>query len=153
MAEVKSSVAAELEVEHRGLNRDIAFIKSALPSEDEDIDFGHWRLKFLWQLRDFKNRLLKHFDLEELGGFMSEVLTLKPEYTPRVDALKSEHEDVSRQIDDLVERIKNMTRFKKADMKNLRIKVNDLMMTLSHHENEEHELLQRAYYRDYGGGA
>jgi len=149
----KLSIASELEDDHIGLNKDIAAIMQLLELEIDKTDFQRWRLRFLWNLRDFKNRLLKHFDLEEVGGFMTEVVSIKPEFSAKVGDLKDEHEKISRELDDILMMLKRLEKLEGDSMDLIKTRLQQLMTSLGKHENEEHQLLQKAYYRDYGGPA
>ncbi|NIR49058.1 hypothetical protein GWO43_11455 [candidate division KSB1 bacterium] len=149
----KSEMASRLVQDHKGLNEDIGALKIFMMKEVEPRDFGDWRLEFVWQLRDFKNRLLKHFDLEEEGGFMADVLEAAPHSENQINALKAEHDQIVVNLDDVMDQLKAMEARDVTRLNNIRMAVNDIFSVLREHENQEHTLMQRAYFREYGGPA
>lgn len=151
MAKAKAEVAAKVEKDHAHINHDIGKIKISMMKEVSGEAFSNWKLEFVWELRDFKNRLLKHFDLEEEGGFMQDVLTIAPQSERKVKELKMEHSEIIADLDRILVRLKNMQGKDDKRLQEIRVALNDLTATLRQHETEEHELLQRAYYREYGG--
>lgn len=68
----------KVEKERVLLNKAFREIKLTIMQKITAEEFQHWRLEFLWQLRDFKNSLPKHFDLDEEGGFMRDILKVAP---------------------------------------------------------------------------
>ncbi|MFQ5605310.1 MAG: hemerythrin domain-containing protein [bacterium] len=153
MAQIKSKIAQQVEKDHDLLRQDIGDLKITFWEEVLPEDFSNWRLECIWQLRDFKNRLLKHFDLEEEGGFMQDVLNVAPQAERQVQQLKAEHEQISAQLDEVLAELKEMPEKDAKSLDTIRTKLNDIMNTIRKHENEEHKLLQKAYYREYGGPA
>ncbi len=139
--------------DHEILNQEMGKLKIIIWQEISDSDFSDWRLDCLWQLRDFRNCLLKHFDLEEEGGFMAEVLRVAAHEERKINELKSEHDQMIALLDETINIFKEMQARDPARVETIRARVNDLIHILREHENEEHRLLQRTYYREYGGPA
>jgi len=151
MTKHQIEIANQVEEEHKGINQDIGEIKLAVMQEVSPEDFANWRLEFIWQLRDFKNRLLRHFDLEEEGGFMKDVLSAAPESQPKVRELKAEHRQFSKSLEKIIDTLKAMHKKDSEKLEQTRIDLNEILATLQKHEEEEHRLLQRTYFREYGG--
>jgi len=151
MTKRKLEIANQVEEEHKGINQDIGEIKLAVMKEVSPEDFANWRLEFIWQLRDFKNRLLRHFDLEEEGGFMKDVLSAAPESQPKVSELKAEHRQFSKSLEKIMHTLKAMHKKDSEKLEQTRIELDEIIATLQKHEEEEHRLLQRTYFREYGG--
>lgn len=147
----KISIALRVEEEHKKLNEDIGALKIMLLQEVSPKGFADWRMEVMWQLRDFKNQLLKHFDLEEEGGFMTDVLTVAPHAEAKINQLKDEHETILLDLDKILALMKIMHEKSAEQLNEIRIGINDMIATLRQHENEEHRLMQQAYYREYGG--
>lgn len=150
MVKNKLEIAHEIEEEHQGLNQQMGVLKLASMQEVSPEDFANWRLEFIWQLRDFKNRLLRHFDLEEEGGFMKDVLKTAPESQSTVRKLKAEHKQLSIRLEEIMENLKAMHKKDSEKLAQIRIELNEILATLRKHEEEEHRLLQRTYFREYG---
>ena len=153
MIEAKSKAVSRVEEEHQQLKQEMAVLKLFAMREVLNEDFDDWRLEFVWQLRDFKNRLLKHFDLEEEGGFMHEVLAVSPQSQHDVEQLKDEHLAFSKEMDRVIESVRSMRVRNPELLQLVRVNLNEIILNLRNHENDEHRLIQRAFYREYGGPA
>lgn len=149
----KSDVALQVEKDHEGLNQDIGTLKMTIMMEISAKDFPNWRLEFIWQLRDFKNRLLKHFDLEEEGGFMNEVLSIAPQTERKVKELKEEHEHIVIHLDEILMDLKGLLDKNTEKLDSIRNRMTEVIATLLQHEAAENQLMQTAYYQGYGGPA
>lgn len=145
------AIGEKVAQEHQHLEKEMAELKLIVMKEVSAEDFPNWRLELVWQLRDFKNLLLKHFDLEEEGGFMTDVLHEAPHSESLVQQLRSEHAELSLLIDDIMAQVKSMRQKSPAQSEQVRLALNNLVDMLRRHEEEEHRLLQRTYFREYGG--
>lgn len=153
MTKSKPTVVTQVEDEHILLKQEMGALSMFAMQEKMNSDFGEWRLQFVWQLRDFKNRLLKHFDLEEEGGFMRDVLKISPQSLRKVDDLKAEHEKIAADLDRLTATMRAMRERNSEVLQSVRSDLNEIIVALRKHESEENQLIQRAYYREYGGQA
>ncbi len=151
MSSPKLEVALEVERDHKHLNKEMAELKTFLVRDEVPDDFAKWRLEFLWQMRDFKNRLLKHFDLEEEGGFMRDVVEAAPHCEHHVDQLRDEHENIDARIDEILKDLKQMAVMDVKKIRGIRTRIGEIMTALRDHESQEQRLIQKAYYREYGG--
>lgn len=147
----KKEVGEKVAQQHQHLDKEIAELKFIAMKEVSPEDFPNWRLELVWQLRDFKNLLLKHFDLEEEGGFMRDVLREAPHSEHTVEQLRAEHGELSLLMDDIMAQVKSMAQKSAKQLEQVRVALNGLVDLLRHHEEEEHRLLQRTYFREYGG--
>ncbi|MFQ5637511.1 MAG: hemerythrin domain-containing protein [bacterium] len=146
----KSSIAVQIEKEHQCLKRDMGEIHREVMMDIRNEDFQDWRLEFMWRLRDFRNHLLKHFDLEEEGGFMNEILTEKPEAMGQVKRLEAEHDDILASLDTILRDLKIMQKKEIEKLQDIRKRVVTLISSIQAHESAENELIQSVYYREYG---
>jgi len=149
----KLETALEVERDHKHLTEQMAKFRLFTRSEPEPEHYSRWRLEFLWQLRDFKNRLLKHFDLEEEGGFMQDVMAVAPHCERQINALKKEHERIPILMDGILMQLKAMREMDSDKLQQIQDRIAEIMGTLREHENQEHKLIQNAYYSEYGGPA
>ena len=152
MKEAGRSMASLIQEEHDSLKETIAAIRSDLESDTREADFANWRLNFVWRLRDFQNALLKHFDLEEDGGFMQELVAVSPGCTARVALLKQEHEDIIPRLNELTDELKEMTSRQPITLNRIAAGLIDLFDLLERHEAAERELIQDVYFQDIGVG-
>jgi hypothetical protein len=149
----KADIASRVEQDHADIRAEIDKIKGLMIEELNPSDFSNWRLDFIWQLRDFKNHLLQHFDLEEEGGFMRDVIKVSPHSEGKVNHLKDEHSKMVTDLDGILLLLKDMHDQDTSSLKQINEQIGSLMSDLHSHEEEEHILMQRAYYREYGGPA
>lgn len=150
MKKNKFDIAIQIEKDHIHLNQQLGELKIAVLKEVSSEKFGSWRLEFIWQLRDFKSDLLKHFDREENGGFMKDVLKVEPFAEHKIRLLKAEHEQIIRNLDEILTVLNNMHEKDSQRLNKIKLELNDLVTTLYQHEIEENNLIQKAYYREYG---
>lgn len=143
-------IAKEVEKQHVQLNKQMSELKSIISSEMKDKNFAEWRLHFLWKLRDLKNALLKHFDLEEEGGFMHEVLKAAPQEANKVESLIREHGEIIASLDAVLQDLKTLGTMDRVRLNHIKNGLNHLFYDLGAHENKENHLMQVAYYREFG---
>lgn len=151
MKQEKSEAVLKVERDHETIRHQMGKLNVPTAEEIRPQDFSDWKLKFTWQLRDFKNRMLKHFDLEEEGGFMQDVLDVAPHSGQKVDQLKDEHEQIIKNLDRLTMRLKGIKERDDSHLDKIRAGLSKILSDIRAHENEEHILIQKAYYREYGG--
>jgi hypothetical protein len=150
MAREKTDIAIQVEKEHECIQRDMRRIKDEVTREISFDDFPDWRLEFLWRMRDFRLHVLKHIDLEEEGGFMHEILEEAPEVFNAVKKLEDEHEEIIHLMDDILESLRKMEYKDDDKISAIREQVLKLIKIIRAHEEEESELIQKAYYQVYG---
>ncbi|MFQ5823029.1 MAG: hemerythrin domain-containing protein [bacterium] len=146
----KSDIASQIEKEHECIKRDMVDIKMDVMKEVSPKNFPDWRLEFIWRLRDFKTHLLKHFDLEEEGGFMNEILSEAPEAMNQVKKLEAEHGQIVSDLDRILSDLKEMQEKDISKLDGIRNCVIQLISTIRAHETAEDNLIQTVYYQEYG---
>jgi hemerythrin-like domain-containing protein len=146
----KLAVAEQMERDHKILNRKMGELKIILSDDVSPKDFPNWRLECILELQDFKEQLKKHFALEEEGGFMNEVLQMAPETERQISKLLAEHKQMIKSLDEILSALKPMLEKDPASLETVRINLNEMMVTLRQHENAEYDLIQKAYYQQYG---
>ncbi|NIR52828.1 hypothetical protein GWO43_29795 [candidate division KSB1 bacterium] len=150
MAVEKSDIAVQIEQEHECLKRDMGDIKEDMMQDVTADNFRNWRLEFMWRLRDFKNHLSKHFDVEEEGGFMNEILTEAPEALNQVKKLEAEHTHVLAALDEILDDLKVMEVKDLPNVADIRNRVSGVISTIRAHEAAENDLIQTVYCQEYG---
>ena len=147
----KTEVAEKIAKDHESIRRYIGALNLSEMTEVDAKEFFDWKLEFIWQLRDFKNRLLKHFDLEEEGGFMEDIVKVAPHLSRKVSGLKVEHDQILMSLDEILFKLKRMKKKNDTEWEQVRFELNDVITSLRDHKNEENILMQQAYYREFGG--
>jgi len=152
MSTSSRQLASQVQEEHDRLKDTMAIIRSELKEEVQADEFADWKLTFVWHLRDFQNALLKHFDLEEDGGFMQDLVAISPGCTARVDRLKQEHDEIIPRLNQLTDSLREMTSKRDGDLDGVVTGVIDVLDLLERHEAAECELIQDVYFQDIGVG-
>jgi hemerythrin-like domain-containing protein len=150
MTENKSNITSKVMEEHNILRENISTLSSKIEMEIPDEKYEEWRLEFMWQLRDFRNHCLKHFDFEELGGFMKDVLNEAPETKNIVIKLEDEHTKIIKELDKILDDLKSLEQRDAEKLEQLRSNVKHLIIKLKAHEKAENDLIQKVYSQEYG---
>ena len=150
MAEEKSKMSSKVLEEHNILRENISTLSKKIEMEIPDEKYEEWRLEFMWQLRDFRNHCLKHFDFEELGGFMKDVLNDAPETKTVVCKLEEEHTKIIKELDSILDDLKLLEKKEPEKLNNLKSDVKHLIIKLKAHEKAENDLIQKVYSQEYG---
>ena len=150
MAEKKSNISSKVMDEHNILRENISTLSKKIEMEIPDDKYEDWRLEFMWQLRDFRNHCLKHFDFEELGGFMKDVLNDAPETITVVNKLEDDHTKIIKELDDILDDLKSQEIKETEHLEKLKSNVKHLIIKLKAHEKAENDLIQKVYSQEYG---
>jgi hemerythrin-like domain-containing protein len=150
MTEKKSNISSKVLDEHNILRENINTLSKKVEMEIPDEKYEEWRLEFMWQLRDFRNHCLKHFDFEELGGFMKDVLDDAPETKKIVNKLEQDHTALIKQLDDILENLKTQEQKDQSKLDEIKSNVKHLIIRLKAHEKAENDLIQKVYSQEYG---
>ncbi len=152
MSKDKKTLATRIEEEHASLHSMTQKIRTEFAKEIAPAAFADWKIEILVLLRDFQNELLKHFDLEELSGFMEDLLMLAPRKSRVVEQLEAEHEQVIEGLQEALDDLKKLGEFKAEDLSDFRTRVEKILTTLDAHEAAERELIYDVYFQDIGIG-
>ncbi|MFQ5652385.1 MAG: hypothetical protein ACE5IY_20840 [bacterium] len=146
----KSDIAIQVEKEHECIKRDMRLLEETFAQGEQAEEFAEWRLEYMWRLRDFRLHLLKHFDLEEEGGFMQEILERAPEVHGKLRQLEMEHEKIVTDLDAILSALKTMAFRNESKLEGIRSQVLQLLSDIRTHEAAENELIQTIYCQEYG---
>lgn len=148
----QSTTAKRLAEEHRAVNRAVHELEELTARTDATAAFGAWREELASSLRSFRALLSNHFQHEEEGGFLDDVVRKVPSAADSVETLRREHAEINTAVDTLLTDLARTGSGGKADVERFRHAIGDITSTLHHHEISERHLVQRTYYRDYGVG-
>ena len=152
MSERSQQLASRIQDEHERLEKLIQEIREELKCTVDPETFADWKLEFVWKIRDFQNELTKHFDLEEDGGFMEDVVDRAPRFSPRVKALEQEHVDAVQQLEEITSELKQLTVLEEPLQAEICDRIMTLFDMLEQHEALERELILEVYFQDIGVG-
>ncbi len=83
---------------------------------------------------------------------MSDVLSVAPEKKSKVSELKAEHRQFSKSLEEIMNALIVMHKKDPDKLEQIRIRLDEIIITIRQHEEEQHCLLQRAYSCEYAGG-
>lgn len=152
MSERSKQLASRVQEEHERLEGLILEIREEIGRPVNSERFADWRLEFVWKIRDFQNELTKHFDLEEDGGFMADVMKRAPRFSPRVVILEAEHFEACRRLDDIISELKLLTKYDNTRWDEVSDDIMALFDLLERHEAAERDLILEVYFQDIGVG-
>jgi hemerythrin-like domain-containing protein len=145
-------IDTKLRQQHEQIKTEIKAISASLSTDVSEEEFPSWRLDLLWALRDCLNDLQKHFDLEEEGGFLSNVLKIAPQHQQAVKRLAEEHGTVSLRLNEAISAIKTLSLADRQNLRPIWEEVESIFRLLREHEAVEGELLLTTYSQDEGAG-
>ena len=148
----KKKLVDRIEEEHDHLKEEMVSIRELIAADITDATYAEWRINFMWVLRDFYNDLQKHFDLEQEGGFMSDILKVAPQFANVVERLEDEHELMGKQLTAILEMLKPLEAYSPDALQDVFSRVEEFLTLLTDHEAAEGDVIETAYMRDYGGG-
>ena len=108
MVSNKSDITRKVIEEHEELNQNIGELKIILLEKALTKNFPDWRIQLIGKLQDFKQKLTSHFEFEEQGGFMTEVIDEAPQLLNQVKELEIEHKQILANLDGVVKDFKKL---------------------------------------------
>ncbi len=130
--------------DHASLRKLLDAIEKALGERSGTIDqIG----SLLGKLGD---RLVKHFALEEDGGYFAEALLHAPQLVSKANALLAQHPKMSQQAKTLIEGLSTQSAVGVDWWEETKVRFTAFREELLRHERSENKLLQEAYVRDLG---
>jgi hemerythrin-like domain-containing protein len=146
MEATEPRLADELLREHevvREITRQLELLveEGGLVGQDSD-----WAKRLCDELSSFRRHLQRHFALEEEGGFMLEVVALLPQTSEQVEELRQEHGEILRAINELIHDSNMMAYGVGLSKAEFRRSISRVISIIRHHEAEENQLIQRAFY-------
>jgi hypothetical protein len=138
----------ELKVQIRELNTYLEY-----PRPDvEDTSAHTWATDLTGRLVEFQNSLFHHFRGEERSGLMEEMIQRFPQALPAITTLRTEHGRILQDLNSILSAAMTYSQGQMPENPHIRRWTSSLLDRLSHHENEETELMQGLIYQDLGQG-
>ena len=94
--------------------------------------------------------MLNHFDLEEEGGYLAEIIAEAPHAFKQVKNLEVQHEQFIIDLNSIISNLKQIERYNPEKIQDCRSKLVILIRLLLEHERTENELVQSVYCTDIG---
>ncbi len=148
----EEDIAARIDEDHKQLRACMEALVAELEGEIDPDKFLQWKLDFLLRLRDFQNQLQKHFDLEEEGGYMQDVMHLAPQFAFRLENLQEDHRKIIADLNHIISVLKGIDHLSPTQIARIRQRIYELLELFKKHEAAENCLIQDIYMQDYGRG-
>jgi uncharacterized protein YyaL (SSP411 family) len=142
--EPQSKSLASLLAQHRELRSLLETIDRALEERTATVEEV---AQMLGQLGD---RLVKHFALEEEGGYFTEALLHAPQLVARANALLAQHPRIRSRAVEIALEVRTRQALEGDWWEQTQSRFHALRDELLRHETHENGLLQEAYTRDLG---
>jgi hypothetical protein len=136
----------KIEEEHNTVDRSLENIKIALKTWMESEDFTLWKIEFVWQMREFKNNLLKHFDFEENSGFFDHFPKTESTCGTYGKKIRSEHKQLVKDLEKILNRLKKIRDIRNPGLKKIEIDILHLINEISKHEDREMGVISSLYH-------
>lgn len=106
-----------------------------------DAEFPVWQFELVWRLRNLKNRLLRHFELEERNSFRGDILIRSPDNLKKIQLLKSDHGEISADLAMAVSELRKAETHESPHITSAAQKMEELFQFIRTHEAIEMELI------------
>jgi hemerythrin-like domain-containing protein len=150
MPHEKSKIIEQVEDDHAALKTALKQIEAECGRTIQSDEFNEWKRGFIKLLRKFNTNMLNHFDLEEDGGYLAEIIIEAPHTIKDVKNLEAEHEQFICDLSSVILVLKQMERYDPNELQDCRGKLTLLIKSLREHEKTENTLVQNAYCTDIG---
>lgn len=105
-------------------------------------DFALWKIEFIWQLRNFKNKLLRHFDFEEETGFFINLPLVENKKGSLGKKIHREHAVLLHELNRVIKNIKKLKNAEDSNLESIQSDILILIGEINIHENEEMNLIR-----------
>ena len=146
----RNKISLKIRDEHFSIKSGIQAIRQHVKSNVSENNFKTWRDKLFELINKMAAELSEHFEQEEDGGFMSDILKNVPQKKHAISQLKAEHEMMTQDISVIQRCIKETKSLDETQIVNLSHQINEFLDLLTAHEAAENLLLEDIYLRNKG---
>jgi hypothetical protein len=136
----------KIKEEHDSVERSLENIKIALKSWMESEDFTLWKIEFTWQMREFKNDLLKHFDFEEDSGFFDHFPKTTSNSGTYGKRMRSEHKQLAKDLEKILNKLKRIRDIRNPALRKIEVDIRHLISEIIKHEDREMGVINSLYH-------
>ena len=112
----------------------------------ESEDFTLWKIEFIWQMRELKNNLLKHFDFEEDSGFFNHFPKRQSNGGSYGKKIRTEHKQLMKDLNKILAKLKKIRDIRNPELKSMEVDILHLINEISKHENREMRVINSLYH-------
>jgi len=145
-----ASFAKQLKKEHAYIHEIIKKIEKRVAMIGPQRPALEWGSSLLENLSSLREHLEKHFEFEEMGGFMEEVMKALPNVSPQVESLRRDHQILAFEINDLYKRAETLILDNGPTSREMGEDIKHFLHSLGEHERKENELILHVFLDDVG---
>jgi len=112
----------------------------------ESEDFTLWKIEFIWQMREFKNDLLRHFDFEEDSGLFDHFPKAQSKSGIYGKKMRTEHKQLMKDLEKILTKLKKIRGINNPELKSMEVDVLNLITEINKHENREIGVINSLYH-------
>jgi hemerythrin-like domain-containing protein len=144
------SIANQLKKEHAYIDEITRKIEKLVAAVKPQRRALQWSSALLENLSSLREHLEKHFEFEETGGFMEEVIKALPNISPQVEALHRDHEILAYEINDLYRRAERLILDNGPTTREIGEDIKHFLHSLRAHETKENAMVLHVFLDDVG---
>jgi hypothetical protein len=138
-------------MEHQVLHHIKQALRVTLDWEAPIVSMPRKLASLQFTIKSFRRHLERIISLEELGGYMSDVLEARPYFQERIDVLAAQHQRFRARLQQLIIQLNEISEWEEPRFDQVCGELRDLLDDIDQHDTQEIELLQEALLSDDGG--
>lgn len=138
-------------VEHRALTHIKSALRVTLDWKAPEVGVPRKMSSVRFTLQSFRRHLERLMNLEEQDGYLVIVAECKPHWSPQVESLRAEHDQIRAALRDLDPEIQSLPPHDQDCLNRVCREINTLLRRIDRHNKRESRLLQDALTLDEGG--
>jgi iron-sulfur cluster repair protein YtfE (RIC family) len=144
-----SEVARWMREEHRCVEELIAHLGERV-ADPPRVNIDGWLKELRDDFERFRAHLLKHFALEEEGGYLNAVREVQPALDKDIQGLMSQHREVGHLLTDVFHEVSQVQADMPLRIRDACCRIRNLIEILQQHEDIENRLVSQVLTRDVG---
>jgi hemerythrin-like domain-containing protein len=114
-------------------------------------DPARWIAELRREFDEFFLHMARHLELEEAGGYLAQVVELRPTLAQAVEIIRHEHEELSQIFREVQEAVHELGPADVLLLRDCCKRIEYLLTWLERHEEHENHVVVYAFTQDFGG--
>lgn len=145
------TIASTSWIEHQVLNHVKQALRVTLDWDAPVVSMPRKLSSLKFTLKSFRRHLERVISIEEEGGYLEEVSSLKPNWQSKIDSLNREHSRFRARIRELSPRLESLSEWQEEEFAIICGEIRNLLDDIDCHDEKEIDLLQESMLMDEGG--
>jgi hypothetical protein len=138
-------------MEHQVLHHIKQALRVTLDWEAPVVSMPRKLASLQFTIKSFRRHLERMISLEEVGGYMADILDSRPYFQERIDQLAADHARFRSRLQQLIVQLNDISEWEEPRFEEVCGELRALLDDVDRHDAEEIELLQEALLSDDGG--